>query len=1278
MQETSSERNPIEVLAEEFLERYRRGERPPLTEYTSQRPDLADEICDLFPALLVMEGIRPRSEDCAGGDGGEPYVQRSKHLERLGDYRILREVGRGGMGVVYEAEQESLGRHVALKVLPPQALLNPQLLSRFQREARAAARLHHTNIVPVFGVGEDQGILYYAMQFIQGQALDAVLDDINKMRGPSEPRDPANESTRFFDSGAAAHSLLTGHFAAVEPPPADPAATPIPAKADTVVSDGGSQAHSGLSSQPEWTYYRSIARLAAQAAEGLAHAHAQGVLHRDIKPSNLLLDAQGTLWITDFGLAKAEGSDDLTHTGEFVGTLRYMAPERFEGRGDARSDIYALGVTLYEMLTLRPPFVGQDRVALMGQITNDAPPPPSKLAPHLPRDLETIVQKAMAREPAARYATARDLAEDLRRFLENRPIKARRSSAVDRLRRWCRRNPLVASLVGTVFLLLCCLTAGSVAVAIRLSQQRQALADAEVDRTEKFYQMYQARVAQAYVSRFSQRAGQRLGTLDAIGQAAKLVRERQMPAERLDELRNLAIAALALPDLRTLRTWKKPALGSNEWDTDSRMKRFACWQPADGIVSIRRLDTDQQMARIKARGRVRFGPSGRFLVTQADDRVRVWDLSGSEPRAVVEDEGVGFAFHPDGRHFVAGRRDGSVWLYDLPSPAHKASLLSTLQPAASGFAFDPLGNSLAATGPGPAQILDARSGQRIATIPDSGGGDTDAWHPSPAWHPSGRYLALIALKPVPQIHIWGVRHLRKIATLRGCRSSGIRVVFTPDGDRLLSAGWEGVVRLWDWRTGRSQLQQLANTPLTLSATGQLVIEEPDHFSLVAVVSAREYRSFVPEADAGPAVSFGQPIVHPQGRLLAVNMGKQVGLFDLETGDELAVVSEVRWNIAFQADGALLTNGDHGLMRWPIHQNSPQQWTVGPSELLFPFSYVDLASDRNGNVIGQANGGGATLVKPGKALVFLGPHGAAQHIGIGPDGQYVTTGINDGEEGVKLWETATGRLLRTFPMGRHCGGDFSPDGRWLAVHGSQGSQLVQVGTWKTLFTGHWRRLAFSPDGALFATEPRQGLILLMEPATGHEIARLEDPNQSSGELTFAPDGTRLIASSDVDRTIHVWDLRAMRTQLTALKLDWDAPLYAERQRAPPMPLQVNVDLPSDFHDLPSSVAIASLRLALSPLDGEAYFERGKAEGLRGGFEDAIADLTKALCLMPATHRKRAEALLRRSFAYAALGRMAQSDNDIESIADQDLAIPEGFELPAAARFNDVAWQRYLTG
>src|SRR6516165_4693020 len=502
----------LDRLVEEFAGRLRRGEQPSLKDYTDRYPELADEIRALFPAMVQVEQVK---EICYDWDEAET---RTPPLSQVGDYRIIREIGHGGMGVVYQAEQVSLGRRVALKVLPRPAARDRTTLERFRREARASARLHHTNIVPVFEVGQDDQVCYYAMQFIQGQSLDAVIDELQRLRGRSPAvrgRRPAAADlgeTRRAESGTrgaaaglgVAQSLLTGRFerepavgpaAGVSPdrPEGSAALKPVPPDAPdaSAVMPGGAQLSSVESRYR--AFHRGVAQIGRQAASALAHAHARGIVHRDIKPSNLLLDTEGVVWVSDFGLAKVD-DDDLTKTGDLLGTLRYMAPERFRGRGDARADVYSLGLTLYELLVLRPAFDSPDRLALSEQIRTVEPPRPRSLDPRIPRGLETIVLKAIEKEPRARYATAEALAEDLRRFLDYEPIQARRASATERYWRWARRHPGIAVLGGVLTAVLLVATISSVVVAGRMATLARAN-ERTAQQAERH--LYIARIGQA-------------------------------------------------------------------------------------------------------------------------------------------------------------------------------------------------------------------------------------------------------------------------------------------------------------------------------------------------------------------------------------------------------------------------------------------------------------------------------------------------------------------------------------------------------------------------------------------------------------------------------------------------------------------------------------------------------------------------------------------------------------------------------------------------------------
>jgi serine/threonine protein kinase len=430
--------------AKEYLAEIEGGRRPERDAFVARFPDLAGRLAPYLDALDLFQAAAPAAP-------AKPAAEDVPPAESLGDYRIIREIGRGGMGVVYEAVQRSLGRKVALKVLPFAAALDAKQLRRFKNEAQAAAHLHHTNIVPVYAVGSERGVHYYAMQLIEGRNLAALIADLRRQAAPAGavaalPRSPESTPTGPYPPG---------------PAPAADTRPETAAKAST------------LRSLRPAEFFRTAARLAAQAAEALEHAHQLGVVHRDVKPANLLIDDGGHVWITDFGLAQFHADAGLTQTGDLVGTLRYMSPEQAEGRRvvlDHRTDIYSLGATLYELLTLRPIFEGEDRKTLLCQIMCDEPRPPRAIDRSIPPELETIVLKAVAKAPADRYASARDLADDLNRFLRHEPIQARRPTLVQRTRKWLVRHPSVSV---TAVLLLVLLTAGSLVAALLIRAEQE-------------------------------------------------------------------------------------------------------------------------------------------------------------------------------------------------------------------------------------------------------------------------------------------------------------------------------------------------------------------------------------------------------------------------------------------------------------------------------------------------------------------------------------------------------------------------------------------------------------------------------------------------------------------------------------------------------------------------------------------------------------------------------------------------------------------------------------
>jgi WD40 repeat protein len=1082
------------------------------------------------------------------------------------------------MGVVYEAEQSSLGRRVALKVLPLRGLGDANTLERFKREARAAARLHHTNIVPVFDVGKDGDHCYYAMQYIQGQGLDQIVEELRRLRLASrEPQVPEKSNGSVPGAGAPsplkadapcspdlAVSLLTGRFAAPDATVATFAAEapPLPVKEQaepgvttSVVLPGQTELSAVESNHRH--YFDSVARIGRQTASALAHAHERGIVHRDIKPSNLLLDASGIVWITDFGLAKTE-EDALTRTGDILGTIRYMSPERFQGRCDPRADIYALGMTLFELLVLRPAFESRDRMALMSQISADEPARPRTIDQRIPLDLETIVLKAIAKDPERRYQTANEMGQDLRRFLEGEPIKARRTSLVGRARMWSRRHPALAGLYAVLSLAVFCLTLFAIYIHGLLEESESVRKQKAVAEEEKTEQLYQSLKDQARASRFGRRLGQRYESLKALSKAAKLAHDLNKPEESFLDLRNEAIACFALQDLQVVQEcggWSELAYSAK---FDSNLEHYARTDRGGRVVIC---STANNGAAVRSLGgsELAFSPNGRFIVLEdRDRRWALWDLEIPAASPLLSSDSVEkrFSFSPDNLRFAVSAGDGSITVYDLPSGKQHTLLGGTTNRLCS-VVFHPREPKIAEVDNSRVVIRDLETGKVLQQF-----SYPLEPYPSAKWHPDGKVLAAVGGDQI--IRFWDVAGGKEISRLEGFKNGGNTLTFHASGDLVATAGWEGRVRLWNWRLGLQLLNVPADTvTLQFSSEGDRLACALDlkRLKIWEVAPAREYRTLVRDLSLGKG-GYSRTAISTDGRLLAAGCRDGFGLWDLPSGKPLHFVPQ-RWttSVHFEPSGSLLTHGEDGLIRWPLKVDPNDQDLIhigSPSVISRLGAAAGAGQSKDGTVtaFGLLNGGaGILLEQKNRRITHSLMHGDVWAADVIPDGRWVVTGCHH-SSGVKIWEAATGRLVnQLLGLQNACGVGFSPDGKWLATTGG-GLRLWAAGSWEEGPIIGGGDFAFYPDGKLLAVETGRGSIRLVDPGTGREYATLEDPNQDrvSG-FTFSGDGGLLAAVSGDSDSIHIWDLRTIREELAKMRLDWDQPSLTPAPPAPKNPRRI---------------------------------------------------------------------------------------------------------------------------
>ena len=1132
----------LDRLVEEFIRESRQGKLPDIEEYAVKHPELAERVRELFPTLLLLEGM------AATGDTGPGAPLDRSELSpggTFGQYRIEREIGRGGMGIVYEATHVLLEKRVALKVLLVHPTMDVGHLERFFREARTAAGLHHTNIVPVFDVGQVGGTPYYAMQYIEGRSLDAILrimQSAMKQEAPAVPQSDFTGDTTYEPQAGSEEEMSR-----VEKE----------TRTERFFFDSSVRILAGL---PEKTaeYFRWVAGIGIQAAEGLAHAHDRKVIHRDIKPSNLIIDEQGIVWIADFGLARRIEDPGVTQSGTLIGTPRYMSPEQAETARhpvDHRSDIYSLGATLYELLTCNPVFEGKTPHDVISQIITREPVEPRQLNAEIPVDLSTIVMKAMAKRPEDRYQSASQLADDLHRWLRMEPIKARRIGPVGKTVRWCRRNPRLA-----IILALSCVY--YIGLMIEYDTTRTALKGEREARAAADMNGYVANLTAADLYLRSNSIAEAEQRLEACSTSL-----RGWEYEHLKLRLNAASATIQLnsiPKQLTLSSDGSKVLWLSEEENeiqaaDIRSQRLVPFSKNIGKESTQVTGPPYLIA---------FSRDGELIArTLWKGQIRQMSSSGTRWKITAASQAGNREWNPLRNILEIGRdlhgaavssikfTEAGVWEGDeYPAavlPQHPWGMSRDSGSVISAV-FSPDGARFAAwSWDGKIRVCHTESGKLLCLLSGDPDGVTAV-----VFSPLGDLVA--AGNFDGSVHIWALPSGTPIAVLRGPQTPISSLMFLPDGKRIASGSYlDAFVRIWDPFSGTlDRALEIGSAALAFSADGRRIVGA--EFSNIQVAeTASGMRLFSLSGHEGAVTS----VVFDAGgkRIISGAYDKTIRFWDVNSLSyvtNLAIpegeVASTKWNpdaihiamdiFTYRSDSPLRTletpisrsaviwdtvSGETAsIINWPAEKikraRIPSDWRTGTNA-------EGAFSTDAGKVVAVFDDEIrlSDLKSGSRSLILSGQKGRIVRVALAPDGKTIAS-ASERPASIALWDASSGKLLRTLT-------DHGDIISWLEYN-HDGSRLISAGWDKTVriwdvatgksltvLRGHEKavsKASFSPDGSLVLSASSDNTVRVWKSATGEERFSFSCTN---AEAIFNRDGSRIYASCR-DGTLGVWDTK----------------------------------------------------------------------------------------------------------------------------------------------------------